>query len=145
MISVNQAIKIVENNSAPLGIPEIKQLSQTTNYTLFEDIISPIDMPPFRQSAMDGYAVHLHDSLSYEVIDEVKAGDHHQPALNKGEAVRIFTGASVPDTANAIVIQEKVLARDHTIKLETAANINDNIRPLGEQIKIGQVALKKGF
>ena len=67
-------------------------------------------MPPFRQSAMDGYALNLHEKDRYEIIGEVKAGSDYEPELKPGQAVRIFTGAMVPDTANVVVKQEKNLA-----------------------------------
>jgi len=101
-------------------------------------------MPPFRQSAMDGYALNLQNSDTYSVIDEVKAGDSHQPILNNGEAVRIFTGAAVPNTANAVVMQEKVTVENGTLNLRKIVLSEENIRPMGEQIKKGSVALKVG-
>jgi molybdopterin molybdotransferase len=101
-------------------------------------------MPPFRQSAMDGYALNLHNNLTYYVIAEVKAGDNQMPVLKKGEAVRIFTGAPVPDSANAVMMQERVKVNGNTITIEHQLNQEHNIRPLGEQVKQGQLALKKG-
>jgi molybdopterin molybdotransferase len=100
-------------------------------------------MPPFRQSAMDGYALSLHDSNNYILIDEVKAGDSHQPILKKGDAIRIFTGAPVPETANAVIMQERVSLNDKRISIEGLVKEKDNIRPLGEQVKKGEIALKK--
>lgn len=100
-------------------------------------------MPPFRQSAMDGYALHRHDDLSYKLIGEVKAGDGHEPELKKGEAVRIFTGAPVPDSANAVIMQEKVVVNGKSITILEQIPLEHNIRPLGEQVKAGAIALKK--
>jgi molybdopterin molybdotransferase len=101
-------------------------------------------MPPFRQSAMDGYALNLHDGLTYTLIGEVKAGDGHQPVLKKGDAIRIFTGAPVPDSANAIMMQEKVKSDGNFITIEHQISIEHNIRPFGEQVRAGDIALKKG-
>ena len=144
MITILEAIQLVKNNSFPLLKSTLKPLEKAGGYKLFSDVLSPINMPPFRQSAMDGYAVCLHNSLSYRLIGEIKAGDSHQPILKKGEAVRIFTGAPVPDTANAVMMQEKVLVNNSHITLESQIKINHNIRPLGEQVKKGQLALEKG-
>ena len=144
MITVEEALKLTDQNIFPSDKNETKSVIDSLNQVLFEDVNSPINMPPFRQSAMDGYAVCLHDNLSYTIIDEVKAGDGHQPILNPGEAVRIFTGAAIPDTSNAVVIQEKVIVDGNTIKVENSIPLNDNIRPLGEQVKKGAIALKKG-
>ncbi|MFI1773344.1 molybdopterin molybdotransferase MoeA [Thalassobellus citreus] len=144
MISVEDAIQLVKNNTKPLLKETTKPVEKAGGYILFKDVFSPINMPPFRQSAMDGYALFLHESLSYSLIDEVKAGDNHQPILKQGEAVRIFTGAPVPDTANAIMMQEKVKNDGRKITIEHNINQETNIRPLGEQVKEGDIALKKG-
>tara|TARA_R110002096_G_scaffold46455_1_gene123912 strand:+ start:2333 stop:3511 length:1179 start_codon:yes stop_codon:yes gene_type:complete len=144
MISIKDAIQIVKTNGEPLLKPTLKPVEKAGGYILFEDVYSPINMPPFRQSAMDGYALNLHDDLSYNLIGEVKAGDGNQPILKPGEAVRIFTGAPVPDTANAIMMQEKVESKGNLIKIEHQIALQNNIRPLGEQVKKGGIALKKG-
>jgi len=143
MITVEEAILAVKNNCSPLKLTENIPLSEALGFVLSEDIISPINMPPFSQSAMDGYALHLHDSNEYILIDEVKAGDGHQPILKKGDAVRIFTGAAVPETANAVIMQERVSTIESGISIQGIVNINDNIRPLGEQVQQGALALKK--
>lgn len=144
MISISEAITCVKNNSKPLQHFTIKKVEKAGGYRLYQDIIAPINMPPFRQSAMDGYALHLHDNLNYTLIGEIKAGDNHQPKLKKGEAVRIFTGAPVPDTANAIMMQEKVTVNEGSITIAHQIPSELNIRPLGEQVKAGEIALKKG-
>ncbi|MGC1205973.1 MAG: molybdopterin molybdotransferase MoeA [Flavobacteriaceae bacterium] len=144
MISISDAISIVKHNGKPLLKETTKKAEKAGGYILFEDIYSPINMPPFRQSAMDGYALNLHDGLDYTLVGEVKAGDAHQPSLKKGEAVRIFTGAPVPNTANAVMMQEKVVSNGNTITIEYQVALELNIRPLGEQVKIGAIALKKG-
>lgn len=144
MISVEQALHSVQNNTKTTPYFETKKVVEVLGCTLSEDVISPIDMPPFRQSAMDGYAVSLNGNGTYTIIGEVKAGDGHHPKLKKGEAVRIFTGAPVPDTANAVVMQEKTSVENNLLKIDSQVLINENIRPLGEQVLKGQTALGKG-
>lgn len=144
MISISEAISIVKNNSKPLLKQTKKSVEKAGGYHLFEDIYSPINMPPFRQSAMDGYALHLHEDLTYTLIGEVQAGNASRLQLKKGEAVRIFTGAPVPDTANAVMMQEKVKVDGNTISITHKINQELNIRPLGEQVKQGDLALKQG-
>ncbi|RED44904.1 molybdopterin molybdotransferase MoeA [Seonamhaeicola aphaedonensis] len=144
MISIEDALFKVKRNVNPLLKEDVKAIEKANGYHLSKDVISPINMPPFRQSAMDGYALNLHDDLNYRLIDEVKAGDGHQPNLKPGEAVRIFTGAPVPDSANAIMMQEKVITNNDTITIDHQINLEQNIRPLGEQVKQGDIALKRG-
>jgi len=143
MISVEEAKQLIENNIIPNEKIMIS-LKNAVNYNLSKDVIAPINMPPFRQSAMDGYALRLQNSEAYTVIDEVKAGDSHHPILNNGEAIRIFTGAAVPNTANAVVMQEKVTVENGTLKLQKIVLSEENVRPMGEQVKKGAIALKEG-
>jgi len=144
MITVEEALQALQKNIFPLENKETKKILDALNFVLFEVVYSPINMPPFNQSAMDGYAVSIHKNETYNVISEVKAGDCHHPVLKTGEAVRIFTGAAVPDSANAVIMQEQVQAEGNKIRIDKSISINENIRPLGEQIKKGEIALKKG-
>lgn len=146
MIDVQTALKLVLSNNKKLEEILEMELSKTLDYILAESIASKIDMPNFRQSAMDGYALHINANgdYNYKLIGEVKAGDDHQPNLKSGEAVRIFTGAAVPDSANAVIMQEKVIREKDFIRIQSEIKENDNIRPIGEQIQKGDLALEKG-
>ena len=144
MITVEEAFKLVKNNISPNEKTILIELNNSLGYVLALDVFSPINMPPFRQSAMDGYALNLHNKSNYKIIDEIKAGDEHQPILNKGEAVRIFTGSAVPKTANTVIMQEKVTVKGIHLSINNTVSKNKNIRPLGEQVKEGALALKKG-
>ncbi|MFC5048442.1 gephyrin-like molybdotransferase Glp [Aquimarina hainanensis] len=143
MISVEEAIQKVVKTVQTTTTSQTIRVREAVGEILSKDVIAPINMPPFRQSAMDGYALNLYDNTTYEVRDEVKAGDQHHPVLEKGEAVRIFTGAAVPDTANTVIMQERVVMNENTIAVEGLVNFGDNIRLEGEQIKKGEIALKK--
>jgi len=144
MITVEEAFELLENNVIPTQISILCKTTNALGLVLAEDLSSPINMPPFRQSAMDGYALNIHNGSSYTIIDEVKAGDGHQPILKAGDAVRIFTGSAVPNTANTVVIQEKVTVEKNHLQLNNSVKIKENIRSKGEQIKDGDIALKKG-
>lgn len=143
MISFPSAIKIISEETLqgkPIQLPTNKALG----YILSKEITSPINMPPFNQSAMDGYALGDIESESYKVIHEIKAGDsssHIQ--LNKGEAARIFTGGMAPEGTIAIAKQEIVDRKEAIIQLTEKVALNANIRPLGEQINKGDLALNK--
>ncbi|UKM64418.1 molybdopterin molybdotransferase MoeA [Flavobacteriaceae bacterium GSB9] len=143
MISIEKAIQLVKQHIEPLLRVTTKPIEKAGGYQLMEDIQSPINMPPFRQSAMDGYALNLHDHLDYHLIGEIKAGDEKQLFLKPGEAIRIFTGAAVPDSANAVIMQEKVLVNGSKINIGQQIVPEYNIRPLGEQVKKGALALRK--
>ena len=144
MIDIATAQAFVEKHSSPIAQSSVIELGEALGFVLSEDVVSTIDMPPFRQSAMDGYALNIGNSNSYRLVGEVKAGDNGNLLLKPGEAARIFTGAPVPDTANTVVMQEKVNTNDSQISVEGEVKIDINIRPKGEQIKTGDVALEKG-
>lgn len=143
MISIAEAYQEVVKNTFPLS-KELRDVKDATSCFLAEDVIAPIHMPPFRQSAMDGYALNIHSENTYALIGEIKAGDEDFIQLKAGEAVRIFTGAAVPDSANVVVMQEKVVAGQTSIEIQTAVSKEENIRPKGEQVSAGDVALSKG-
>lgn len=143
MVSVQDAFSILKNNlPAPQEIEY--SLLQARKHVLAQTLLSPINMPPFRQSAMDGFALCLHEALVYEIIGEIKAGDTHQVVLLPGQAIKIFTGAAVPDTAQAVIQIEKVSVNENQLVLEEAVQAGTNVRPIGEQIARGELALEKG-
>ena len=143
MISVQEAFSILENNLPDINNVEYSLL-QARKHILAESLLSPINMPPFRQSAMDGYALCLHDVLVYQIIGEVKAGDSHRVELLPGQAVKIFTGAAVPDSAQAVIQIEKIKTDGNQLVLDELVKPETNVRPIGEQISVGDLALKKG-
>ena len=143
MISVQEAFSILEQNLPALHKVECP-LFQARKHILAESLLSPINMPPFRQSAMDGYALCLHDALVYEIVGEIKAGDSHLVNLIPGQAVKIFTGAAIPDSAQAVIQIEKVAANGTQLLLDELVKPETNVRPIGEQISAGDLALEKG-
>jgi len=146
MITVEQALALVAKHSLPQDRKsEKKALEQAQQAVLAQEVVAPIALPPFRQSAMDGYAVHLHDSNSYQIIGTIQAGDDIDFELQPGQACRIFTGAAVPHTANAVVIQELVIREENQIKVQKKPQEGQNIRKVGEQVEQGTLVLEKGF
>jgi len=144
MITVNEALALLETKVTPtLKVAQIG-IEHALHHVLAENIESPISMPPFRQSAMDGYAVYFTGEKEFKLTGEVQAGDDKNPPLKPGEAVRIFTGAAVPDDANAVVMQEYVAHKGSIIHVEKEIALSQNIRETGEQIQKGSLALKAG-
>ena len=143
MISVQDAFTILKNNLPQLQEAEYA-LAQARKHVLAETVFSPINMPPFRQSAMDGYALCLFDGLEYEIIGEIKAGDSFLVELVPGQAIKIFTGAAVPDSAQAVIQIEKVSEKNGRLFLQEPVESETNVRPVGEQISVGNLALEKG-
>ncbi|WP_066220938.1 molybdopterin molybdotransferase MoeA [Formosa haliotis] len=143
MISVQQALHIIDTTVVPNRIKKVK-IAKSLGCILAEDITAPIHMPSFRQSAMDGYAIIWSESAKYTLTDEAKAGDAQDLSLKPFEAVRIFTGAKVPDQADTVVMQEHVSKIEHDLSINIMPNKGANVRPIGEQVKEGDIVLKKG-
>ncbi len=147
MISVETAKQLIQENVST-GNGEMIELNAAENSVLATNIVAETDLPPFNQSAMDGYAVGSFidgsPHRSFRLVGELKAGDPSSIILNPGEAVRIFTGGMVPEGTMSVVMQEHVSTTDPNITVEREINPDSNIRPQGEQIKSGEIALRAG-
>jgi molybdopterin molybdotransferase len=144
MISFETAQEIVFEHSLPF--PEtLSLIGETTGQILAEDIFSPIDLPPFRQSSMDGYAVIHSGPKRLKLLGEMPAGSRTHIPVEPGTAVRIFTGSAVPEGADCIAIQEEVEVQNGFIELQNPdLKAGMFIRDQGEQLKAGELALSKG-
>lgn len=143
MISVDEAFDLVQN-ALPHPVVTQQSLSASLQHILAQDVFAPISLPPFNQATMDGYALALHDSLTYEIIGEIKAGDATRFNLKPGQAVKIFTGASVPSSAQAVIQIEQVQVQQNELILSQTTVAGTNIRRAGAQIKQGDLALVQG-
>lgn len=143
MISVAEALALVDQHTQTQSV-ELIPLELALGSTLGADIFAPINLPSFRQSSMDGYAF-IHGAQSeLKLVGESKAGDFQNLPIQPGETVRIFTGALVPDQADTVVMQEHVEQTENGIRILKMPLKNFNVRPVGEQIKAGDLALKAG-
>lgn len=127
---------------------ETLSLTDAANRVCAEDVISPINVPSFDNSAMDGYAVRLADlaqSLTLSVAGKSFAGNPFTGEWTPQSAVRIMTGAMIPQAADAVVMQEQVIVNeDGTITLSEFPKANQNIRRIGEDVKKGDIVLQQG-
>lgn len=145
MITVEEAKALVKNNTLPLKTKEINVID-AQHYYLAEDIVAPVSIPLFDQSAMDGYAFKFEDiDKALNIVDEIPAGDTRTISINSTEAVRIFTGSKVPSSCNTVVMQELIELKDGQLLIKDAGlKFGGNIRLKGNQLNKGEVALKKG-
>jgi len=141
MIEVKEALEIVAANSSNFSTQKI-EVRKALGYVLAETIYSPISMPPFRQSAMDGYAFIHSERYQYDVVGISQAGDHSNIKLKENEAIRIFTGAYIPDSADTVIMQEHVMASESSILIATKPEPFANVRSKGEQINIEDVVFE---
>ncbi len=147
MIPVSEARKLINDHSIG-SREEILPLIDALDRALSADIISPLDTPPFHQSAVDGYAFsfsHWDKKAGVEVVGEVQAGNVYAGEIKSTQAVRIFTGAPLPEGTDTVVMQEKVEFSDGHIWIKDPMLIaSANVRLQGSQTKSGDTVLKKG-
>ncbi len=133
MISVEEALAALFALVSP-GDTEVVPLTQANGRVLAHDVKATRNQPPFAASAMDGYAVKKADiapGAILDVIGEAAAGHRWDGTVNPGQAVRIFTGAPLPDGTNHVVIQENVARIKNQITLDASANDKSHVRPAG--------------
>lgn len=121
----------------PIKETEICRLESLIDRVLFEDVISPIAVPGFDNSAMDGYAIRHDDAAigaELRVIGKSFAGSPFEGDLMPGQCVRIMTGAKIPNGADTVIMQENTEAVGDTVQLTTMPKPGENIRRKGEDI-----------
>ncbi|HIA12914.1 MAG TPA: molybdopterin molybdotransferase MoeA [Flavobacteriales bacterium] len=157
MLNYKEAKDLLIQHVSNTGVETI-QLSDAEGRITAEDILSPVSHPLFDQSAVDGYAFHFgsytrlahnddnhnDDKIRLQVKGEVKAGDPGEVQLNAGETLRIFTGARVPNGIDTVVMQEQVTADGSEIVLGKEVKQGQHVRKAAEQIKEGELAIKRG-
>ncbi|MFI5140808.1 MAG: gephyrin-like molybdotransferase Glp [Bacteroidia bacterium] len=145
MISVEEAKGIITEHVFALAKKTKVQLADGFGCMLAEDVFAVLDLPPFNQSNVDGYAVRDLESKNWKVVGEVKAGDNCKVELKEGEAVRIFTGAMVPQGSDCVIMQERITIAGDTIQFtEAELKQGEHIRKAGAQIKKRALALPHG-
>jgi molybdopterin molybdotransferase len=123
-------------------------LAACAGRTLADDLIATRDQPPFAASAMDGYAVRredvVHVPTALRVVGTSVAGRGFPGTLAPGEAVRIFTGAPIPEGADAVVIQEVTESEGQSVLVKEVPRPNQFVRPAGLDFERGDALLKAG-
>jgi molybdopterin molybdotransferase len=148
MITVEEALaRVLASAEAPLEEEKVT-LEAAYGRVLARDVKALRTQPPFSNSAMDGYALRAADAASapatLTVIGESAAGHAFQGAVGPGDAVRIFTGAPMPDGADTIVIQEDVQREGERIRLSMTVPTGDNLRPAGMDFHAGDILIPAG-
>lgn len=146
MISVKEVYKILEHAAKPLAPQELPLLA-CMDLVAAEEVMAPINVPVFDNSAMDGYAIRFDDfaaGLPIKVAHIVEAGSPVMLRLQKGEAARIFTGAPVPEGTDTVVQQEVCEVKDNLLTFMQPITKGSNIREKGSQTSIGTLVLQPG-
>ncbi|HVV57221.1 MAG TPA: gephyrin-like molybdotransferase Glp [Gaiellaceae bacterium] len=143
LLTIDEALAAVLARAPSLGA-ETVAVARAAGRVLAEDAVAAVDLPGFRSSAMDGYAVRVADgSGSRRIVDRSAAGRPAHRALGPGEAIEISTGAVVPDGADAVVPVEEVVVDGESVTVAVVQE-GDNIRPVGGDVTAGAVVAEAG-
>ena len=125
---------------------ELVNLQNSRGRFLFEDLKSKVNLPPFNNSAVDGYALLKKDlnNKYFYCSRRIAAGDKKNIKIKSGEAIRVFTGARMPSNSSTIVMQENILIDKDKIKILKFPKFGENYRLKGEDIRKNQKILSKG-
>src|ERR1700694_3033028 len=150
MMSVDEAVGIIAARVSAVREVETVSLAAADGRILASDISAPLPLPPFTNSAVDGYAVRsgdlpLQEEASFPVTGRVQAGASAREPVKPGHAVRIFTGAPMPDGADTVFMQEDVRVDDAgRVVVPAGLKAGANVRPAGEDVPVGSSGLAGG-
>ena len=148
MIPLHEAQETVLAGCTPL-IPVQVAYTEMTGRVLDQDVVAAEDVPPFRNTAVDGYAVRVADTeqvpVELLVVDTLAAGAEPKIAVNAGEAIRIMTGAPMPSGADAVVMVEDTQRVGEThVRISRSAKMNDGVREAGSDVRAGETVFVRG-
>jgi molybdopterin molybdotransferase len=141
-----EAARLIVSLVRPLDLERLP-LREALDLVLAEEVVSPVDLPAWDNSAMDGYACRAADARAgavLRVIETIAAGQFPTHPLKAGEATRIFTGAPLPTGADGVIRQEDTEAASTTVTIRDPRDAGRNVRYRGEDIQLGQTVLPAG-
>lgn len=148
VLTVEEAKELVIAHTTVLETTEV-MLWESLGLVLAQDIISPIDLPMFTNSAVDGYALRSSDLITTDparlrVLNTIRAGEFPDFSLGTCEAAKIMTGAPVPKGADSIVMIEDTQVEEGILRIMKTVRPKDHMRFQGEEIQKGEVAIERG-
>lgn len=150
LLPVAIALQRMQEQVTVVAESMIVPLRESLGRVLATDVVSPIQVPAYTNSAMDGYAINSvdlpvnDDEVSLKVLGTAWAGKPVTTELKPGEAVRIMTGGMMPEGSDTVVIQEHVQVNDDRILIDGSTRAGRNVRLAGEDINAGEVVLSNG-
>ncbi len=144
MMDFYQGQEILLQQSTCMVDTEIVALDLAAGRILAQPLIAIADAPSFDNSAMDGYAICGLDCPQWQLMGTMAAGDSQQISLQNGQAVRIYTGAAIPEHTDAVIMQEHTSVNDNVVTSTYTPIAGDNIRRQGEELRQGAILLNKG-
>lgn len=146
MIAYYEALEIIKNEIKDLTLyVEEVDILESINRILAEDIFADVDLPPFNNSAMDGYAIKFSARNKWNIIGEITAGNYYSVPLSENDAVMITTGSKIPEDSDTVIPIEDLIVDRNILKLKPDAIYRKgmNIRTQGNDLKKNEIAVKR--
>ncbi|MBI5679325.1 MAG: molybdopterin molybdotransferase MoeA [Methanobacterium sp.] len=151
LIPLKEALDIINGFNVKISVEKIS-LKDTYNRVLAENIESLLDSPSFDNSAMDGYALKAEDTFGFsqsnptylKVVDSIGAGKASKITVKNGEAIKIATGAPIPQGANAVLMEEYTQKKENDLEVSSTVAPGENVSSRAEDFKKGDLLLKSG-
>ena len=139
LLDLETALRVALGVVTPISEHELVPLRACAGRITAAPITSALPLPPFDQSAVDGYGIHADDVAAakagpFQIVGRLVAGAHRSPVLRKGEAIRLLTGAGISEGVAAVVMEEKATATDQAVTIGRPAETGLNIRRAGEDV-----------
>ena len=149
LLTIDQAMDAIGRITEPVFERRVLPLARACGHVLDDDVVATAMAPPFDNSAMDGYAINTADlkgdgPWTLRLQGRIAAGENWQVTLAPDSAIQIFTGAKVPDGADAVIVQEEVAATGGTIGFKARPRPGSNIRRTGSDMMAGEIAVAAG-
>ncbi len=153
LLPFEKAKRVVDENTKPITRVETINIDNALGRVLAEDMVATLSIPPFDRAAMDGYAVKAKDTFNsgrlnpkvLTLVGELHAGETPQKRVSTGECIQIATGAVMPKGADAVVMVEDTEEENERIRVFKSAYPKANVAQKGEDIKAGELILRRDF
>lgn len=151
-IELEYALQVIEDSVDEINKTDIIKIEESMGRIIGEDVYAPINQPPFNRSPLDGYALRAEDTkgasdrspIKLKVVDEIFAGGNINTVVNKGQAIRIMTGAEIPEGADCVIRQEITNYGMEEVEIYSELKSYENYCFKGEDIKKGSKLISKG-
>ncbi len=145
LLTAEEALSLFEEKLPPKPVVSVLPLFDALGKVSAEDVYSPIDLPPFSRSTVDGFALRAGDTPgTLKVVGKVSIGEYKHVKVSKGEAVEVDTGSPLPEGANAVVKVEEVEVKGDVVTVSSKVRFGQNVAWVGSDVPRGFPLLKRG-
>ena len=143
LLPLSNALSLMSSD-IPLRDTECISLEKAFNRILSQNVVSTIDVPPYDNSAMDGYTFKHSEAQTMRLVGTALAGQPFEQGVKPGDCIRIMTGAPIPQGCDTVIMQEQTSVENDNVTFTKQVNACANVRKRGEDISTGSIAIPSG-